>query len=122
MRYVRVRYPQLNAYIHELPRKTLDENLELERNGVSFQILNSKPRECGNTHGPLVTTNLSGGLAMADTIFPYRGHPCQIVRHPSDSLIQIINPHRGRKKTVPAREVAAIPYAKYRRRANGAAS
>jgi integrase len=51
---------------------------------------------------------------MNDTIFLYQGKPCQVVRHHSDTLLEIINPDTGRRKTVPARDVVAAPYPEHR--------
>jgi hypothetical protein len=51
---------------------------------------------------------------MTEVIFLYRGRLCQIIWCTSDSLIQIINPHMGRKKTVPTGGVIAVPYAECR--------
>jgi hypothetical protein len=52
---------------------------------------------------------------MNNPIFLYRGVPCQIVRHPSDSLIEIINPDTGRHKTVPSRDVVTMSQSDYYR-------
>jgi hypothetical protein len=43
-------------------------------------------------------------------IFLYRGKPCQVVRRPSDSLLEIINPHTGRRNAVPARDVVTVSH------------
>jgi hypothetical protein len=50
---------------------------------------------------------------MTDTIFLYRGKPCQVLRRPSDFLLEIINPHTGRRKTVPARDVVTVSLRDY---------
>jgi hypothetical protein len=50
---------------------------------------------------------------MTDTIFLYRGKPCQVLRRPSDFLLEIINPHTGQRKTVPARDVVTVSLRDY---------